>query len=133
MRFGIILASAIVASAVAACGQAAAVVPDSRNPAHCIAAFNYAAYWFNKGNRPEKVTGMMARGIFEANKINASGGSLAKAEAEGKALTQAYAKDAEKMDALFLACGSAQDADPQFKDQLPTLVATAKVMKPPYK
>jgi hypothetical protein len=30
------------------------------------------------------------------------------------------------MDALFIACGSAQDADAQFKAQLPTLLAEAR-------
>lgn len=112
-------------TALTACSQAAAVVPDSRNPAHCIAAFHYYAYWMNKGDQPRKATGMMARAIFEMNKIKAVGGSVAAAKAEGIALTKAYAANERQMDALFLACGSAQDADPKFHEQASSLIETA--------
>jgi hypothetical protein len=120
------LSMSTVIMALAACSPAAAVAPDSQNPAHCIAAFNYGAYWFKVGKRPEKVTAMVARGIFEMNKIKASGGSVADARAEGEALTKAYANDQNQMDALFVACGSAQDADAQFKAQLPSLLVSAR-------
>ena len=124
MKRVLIVASVVVA--LAACGRAGAVTPDSKNPAHCIAAFNYGAYWFKVGKRPEKVTAMVARGMFEMNKIKANGGSVADAKAQGTALTKAYADDAKAMDALFIACGSAQDADAQFKAQLPILLAQAR-------
>ena len=119
----------IVASgaiALAACGRAVAVTPESKNPAHCLAAFNYGAYWFNVGKRPDKATAMVARAMFEMNKIEAKGGSLSDAKAEGMALTKAYANNAKEMDALFLACGQAQDSDAQFRAQLPILLAAAR-------
>ena len=127
MKRVFMVASGVVA--LAACGQAVAVTPDSKNPAHCVAAFNYGAYWFNVGKRPDKATAMVARAMFEMNKIKSKGGSLADAKAEGMALTKAYADNAKEMDALFIACGSAQDADVQFKAQLPTLLAAARKAK----
>ena len=124
MKRAVIVASTVIA--LVACGRARAETPDSKNPAHCIAALNYGAYWFNVGKRPDKVTAMVARGIFEMNKIKASGGSVADAKAEGMALTKAYADNEKEMDALLVACGSAQDADTQFKAQQPTLLAAAR-------
>jgi hypothetical protein len=113
--------------ALASCNRAGAVQPDSSNPAHCIAAFHYGAYWFKVGNRPDKVTDMVARGMFEMQKIKSSGGSASAALAEGKALTRLYAADSKKMDALFTACGLAQDADPRFREELPELRANARL------
>ena len=77
------------ALALAACGQAVAVTPDSKNPAHCLAAFNYANYWFKVGHSPDDARAMMARGIFELNKIKATGGSVAVAKDEATELTKA--------------------------------------------
>jgi len=114
------------ALALAASGQAVAVTPDSKNPAHCLAAFNYANYWFKVGHSPDDARAMMARGIFELNKIKATGGSVAVAKDEATELTKAHADNEKQMDALFVACGSAQDADPQFKAQLPALLAEAR-------
>ena len=70
---------------------------------------------------------MVARGIFEMQKVKSSGGSASTALDEGKALTRAYVKDTKKMDALFMACESAQDTDPQFREELPKLLANARL------
>jgi hypothetical protein len=91
-----------------------------------MAAFNYEAYWFNVGHRQDLVVAMVARGIFEMEKVKSSGGSAATALAEGKSLTQAYVQDHKKMDALFAACGSAQDADPRFHAEHADLLARAR-------
>jgi hypothetical protein len=123
MRYPFVIAVTLIAES---CGPTAAVGPDSHNPAHCIAAFNNAAYWFKIGQRPQKVTAMLARGAFEMEKVKAAGGSASAAIAEAKALTKAYAEDQKQMDALFLECGSAQDGDPHFRQELPHLLARVR-------
>jgi len=120
---------ALVAGALlptSSCNRAAANAPDGNNPAHCIAAFNYAAYWFKVGHRPEKIIAMMARGAFEIEKVKARGASPAAALTEAKTFTQKYVKDQKTMDALFVACGSAQDADLHFREELPALLARVR-------
>jgi hypothetical protein len=117
----------VAATALAGCAKASAAEPDSRNPAHCIAAMNFSAFWLGKNNKyPEKVTEVRARALFEAQKIKASGGSMEAAKAESDALTRAFGNDLEKMNALSLACGVAQDRDPRFKAEIPALIATVR-------
>lgn len=123
---------AIWLGVVGGCSPAAALAPDSKKPAHCIAAFNYGAYWFRVGKQPGKVTQMIARGLYEMQKLKASGASEAAAKAEGKALTEAYANNAKVMDSLFEACGTAQDSDPMFNAKLPELMAVAARLQPAY-
>jgi hypothetical protein len=108
------------------CSRAAANTPDRHNPAHRIAAFNNAAYWFKVGHRPEKIIAMMARGAFEMQKVKARNVSPAAVLTEAKTFTQTYVKDQKTMDALFVACGSAQDADPHFREELPALLARVR-------
>ena len=122
----VLVLAAPVLLALSACGSAKAITPDNHNPAHCIAAFNNAAYWFKIGQKPEKVTAMMARGAFEMEKAKAAGHSAAATLAEGEAFTEAYAKDQTAVDALFLACGAAQDANPRFREELPELLARVR-------
>jgi hypothetical protein len=120
----LVLAPAVLA----ACAPAAAAAPDSTDPAHCIAAFNYAAFWLKQNERagPERVTDMVARAIYELDKIKAAGGSVADAHERGRALTVRYAADPKAMDALFLACGRAQDGDPRFRERRPALIEAAR-------
>ena len=124
MKRALIVTAGIIG--LTGCGTAGAVVPDSGNPAHCVAAFNYANYWFKVGKQPERATAMVARAMYEIDNIREQGGSVADAKNEGMALTKAYAKDAKQMDSLSLACGKAQDADPQFSSRLPKLLAAAR-------
>jgi hypothetical protein len=124
MRTRFLAATALLV--LSACSSATATPPDGHNPAHCIAAFNNAAYWFNVGQRQDLVVAMVARGIFEMEKVKSSGGSAATALAEAKSLTQAYGQDQKKMDALFVACGSAEDADPRFREEHADLLARAR-------
>jgi hypothetical protein len=121
---------AIMAAALAlvACAKASAAEPDSNNPAHCIAAMNFSSYWLAKGNKyPDKVVEVRARSLFEVQKIKSAGRSLATAHAESAALTKAYGNNLEAMNALFLDCGLAQDRDPRFKAQMPTLIALVRI------
>jgi hypothetical protein len=111
---------------VSACSPAAAVVPDSGNPAHCIAGFHYAAYAFKVGKQPQRITPMVARAIFETEKLMASGISESAARAESIALTKAYANDHDAMVSLVKACGSAQDSDSKYRAELPRLFSLAQ-------
>lgn len=104
----------------------AAVVPNSNNPAHCIAAFSYYAHLLRNAGRPELATEMLARGMYEKERITTTGGSWEKAKADVLAVTEAYARDAKQMDALFVACGETQDRDLKFKSRLPQLLENAR-------
>ncbi len=112
---------------LAGCDRAAAVELDSRNPAHCLAAFQYAAHWFDIGKRPVKVRAMAARWVYEMERVSASGRSPDEAKAQAKRISESYGDDSKEMDALFLSCGQAQDKDPRFHAELPTLLRAADI------
>lgn len=122
---------AVASLAVTACGKAQAISPDANNPAHCIAAFHWGAYWFgattsqHSPNRA-KIAEMMAHAKYELNKIEASGASVNAAKAEGERLTKAYAKDGEKLDKLMLDCSLAHASDAEFRKQWPGLLVSAR-------
>lgn len=114
-------------TALAGCSKAFAAQPDSRNPAHCIAAMNFSAYWLGRGNKyPDQVAEVRARWLFEGQKIKASGRSVDAAKAESAALTRAYGNNLEKMNALGAACAKAEDQDPRFQAEKATLIATVR-------
>jgi hypothetical protein len=108
-----------------ACNGPASESADSSNPAHCIARFHYAAFAFNKAGQREKATPMVARAIYEMEKVRAAGTSEADAQAESIALTKAYANNHEAMMDLIRACGTAQDSDPKYRAEIPQLFAQA--------
>jgi hypothetical protein len=121
------IAIILAGSALAACARASAAFPDSHNPAHCYAAFNYAAYWMGRGDKyPEKVTQMWARAIFEAKKAQSTGESTKALYDEAAALTKANAKDLDGMDALVVDCMNAQNSDPIFRGAWPRLMQAAR-------
>ena len=112
---------------LAGCGKAAAAEPDSRNPAHCYAALNFGNYWLRKGGEhTDMVIEGEARMLFEMNKSRSTGGSGDDFLADGKALTQAYGNDRDRMNALLLGCLQAEQADPEFHREFPNLVALAR-------
>jgi hypothetical protein len=129
MRWAV--AVAIGSMLVSACGKAQAIAPDSTNPAHCIAAFHWGAYWFSvttpkhTPNR-EKIAEMVAHARYELNKIKASGASVEAAKKQGEELTKAYAKEGKKLDELMLDCSIAQANDPEFRKQWQSLLASAR-------
>jgi hypothetical protein len=114
-----------ILAAAAACSPASAILPDSGNPAHCIASFQYAAYAFKTAGQPERAAPVVVRAIFEMEKLKAAGTSEAAAREESTNLTRAYASDHEAMIALVRACGEAQDNDPKYRAELPRLIALA--------
>ncbi|HYU94620.1 MAG TPA: hypothetical protein VE989_00460 [Sphingomicrobium sp.] len=114
----------IVSVLISGCSAAhSATTPDSQNPAHCIAAFNYGAYWFRLDHNDRRVRNMYVRAAYEMEKLKAKGESATGALADGKVLTERYARDQDAMDRLFKACGDAQDADPKFREVQPRLIA----------
>jgi hypothetical protein len=122
---------AMASMLVSACGTAKAVAPDAANPAHCIAAFHWGAYWFGTTtpkHAPEraKIAEMMAHVRYELNKIKASGASVSAAMAESEALTKAFADDGGKLDKLMLDCSLAHANDAEFRKQWPSLLAWAR-------
>jgi hypothetical protein len=125
MRYAAV-AAWVAGAILSACSAAHSASPDSRNPAHCIAAFNYGAYWLKLGHKDRGVRNMYVRGAYEMEKVKASGRTASEALAEGKALTQRYARDTDAMDRLFEECGQAQDADPKFREAQPRLIAQLK-------
>jgi hypothetical protein len=102
--------------AVSACSAAHSATPDSSNPAHCIAAFNYGAYWLKVARDDRGVRHMYIRGAFEMEKWKAGGHSAEEALVEGKAITERYVRDRDAMMRLLERCGEAQDVDPKFHE-----------------
>jgi len=113
----------LAALSLTGCSPASASEPDSHNPAHCIAAFNYANHWLQMGHKTDLVRQGMARSLFEAQKLRSSGRSLAAAHAESAAVTKAYGNDSEKMFALAQGCIDAESADKQFNAEYQHLLA----------
>ena len=127
MRF-LFLAAACVS--LVGCRNATAASPD--NPAHCLAAFNYAAYWFKVGNEPDKVAQELAHGLYVIEKVKSDGGSGSDVVAEAKRFSVAHVKNSKEMGALYLACGKALAYDPQFRAEYSELLAKARPMVPRY-
>lgn len=71
---------------------------------------------------------MMARAVYEFEKLKASGVQEGAARAQSIAFTKKYANDHAAMMSLVRACGSGQDADPKYKAALPRLFALASQM-----
>jgi hypothetical protein len=112
---------------LAGCGKAVATDPDSRNPAHCYAALNFANYWLRKGGQhSDKVAEGEARMLFEMNKFRSSGRSGDDFFADGKAFTESYGNDRNRMNALLLDCLKAEEADPEFLREYANLLALAR-------
>ena len=121
-----ILVLAATAVVLTSCGRAAAEAPDSNNPAHCLAAFHYAAYWFAVGKEPDKVAQELAKGLYVMQRVKADGGSPPAVLAEAKQFTSTHVKNSKDMDALFIACSKAQAYDPRFRAEFGALIEKAR-------
>ena len=127
--------SLVIAAALmelAGCSNATAASADSNIPAHCLAAFNYNAYWFKLGNQPEKVAEYIARGLYVLEKSKSAGASQAEVLSEAKQFSVGHAKDSKVMDALGLACGKAQANDAQFRTEFADLIEKARPLVPQF-
>ena len=130
MRIRVVVAAASIA--LAGCSNATAAGADSDNPAHCLAAFNYDAYWFKVDNQPEKVAEYIARGLYVLEKVKSGGGSQAEVLAEAKQFSVGHVKDSKQMDALGLACGKALAGDAQFRAEFAGLIEKARPLVPQF-
>ena len=126
----LILVAALVE--LAGCSNATAANADSNNPAHCLAAFNYDAYWFKVGKQPEKVAEYLARGLYVLEKVKSAGGSQGEVLSEAKQFSVAHVKDSKVMDAVGLACGKAQANDAQFRTEFGNLIEKARPLVPQF-
>ena len=115
---------------LAACGNAAASSPDGSNPAHCLAAFHYDAYWFKVDNQPDKVAEYIARELYVLEKVKSHGGSQASVLAEAKQFSLENVKDSKLMDALGLECGMSLAADARFRAEFAGLIEKARPLVP---
>lgn len=122
MRTAFISAAASVL--LVGCGKASASPPDSPNPVHCFAAFNYAAYWFKVGKEPTRETEMLARAQYELDRAKRAG--IRDPLSEAKDLIRAHGKNDKEMDSLFLGCSKAQNLDDNFRAELPKLMVRAQ-------
>jgi len=127
-----ILVLAAASIGLAGCSKEAAAVPDSNNPAHCLAAFNYDAYWFKVGNQPEKVAEYLARGFYVLEKVKSAGGSQAQVLAEAKQFSLGHVQDSKQMDALGLTCGKALAGDERFRAEFADLIKKARPLVPQF-
>jgi hypothetical protein len=122
----------MAAAVLTSCSEAGAGQLDSRNPAHCIAAFNYQIFlWKKVGNHPEQVREALVRSMFEDGKWKASNRSSSERRAEVSAATRAYANKPQAMNALASACLTAEEADPDFHLQRPQIIAFMRANPPP--
>jgi hypothetical protein len=110
----IILLPMTAAAVTTGCSAAQKIVPDSRNPAHCAAAFTYGFTWLQRGHHLRAQLSLAARAYYEVDKLNRQNRG-ASGRSEGEALIRQYAKDDKVMDGLLRACSDAQDKDPDFQ------------------
>lgn len=110
MRKPLVITMAAVA--LGGCGSATAATPDSKNPAHCVAAFGYAAHLFTKGNQRSLATKMMSRAETELQKASQAGRDREDVISESRRFAKALIGQdrPEQMDRLVLGCLKQQDA-----------------------
>lgn len=100
--------------ALVACNSARSSQPSAENAAHCVAAFNYAGYWYAQGNRDERgIIEMKARSLFEMDNLTKSG-RIEIAKHESSELTKQYGKDRQVMSRLLADCITKQNGRADF-------------------
>jgi hypothetical protein len=116
-----VLAIAAGSMVLSGCGKAVAAAPDSRNPAHCIAALTMAQAWndADKSSRhPEYSAQYKAIAAYEVEKIRRSGGSVDDTIEEAVAFNHAYHKDPRVVD-LLVNCLKIAAEDPNLRPLVP--------------
>jgi hypothetical protein len=116
-----VLAIVVASALLSGCGKAVAAAPDSRNPAHCIAALSMAQAWndADKSSRhPEYSAQYRAIAQYEVDKIRKSGGSVHDTIEESVAFNHAYAKDPRVVDVL-MGCMKNAAKDPNLRPLVP--------------
>jgi hypothetical protein len=122
----LILVSILLATAsLSSCGNARTIVPDANNPAHCMAAENIWMVTFERSGYVHQAFGMKVRALRELSRVQASG-NVSAARAEGITLSRELLKDSKATDALALACGNAEEANPNFAKNISRLSELAR-------
>jgi len=103
------------------CGKAVAAAPDSRNPAHCIAALTMAQAWNDADKsspHPEYSAQYKAIAAYEMEKVKEGGGSVEDTIKEAVAFNHAYHKYPRAVDVL-VGCLKAAAKDPNLRPLVP--------------
>lgn len=113
------------------CSQADSILPNSSNPAHCLAAYNaYRQVALN--SKPPLVSlavQMTARGIFEGNKLK-SAGTFESSKSESEKLLNKYASNWGEINKLAGECMKNQDNDKIFKSHELSILKMARKVDP---
>lgn len=125
--------AALITVALPACGSARAEKPDSQNPAHCFAAFQYGRAIMLGHEKPEVYGAIVstARAMYEMRQIKGSEAQRL-GKSTGEALLSDYADQPDTLEQLLRDCYKKQDADPAFKalDRSGALMAAARKVDP---
>lgn len=109
-RLGVLMALV----AITACTKAQVGKPDSSNPAHCIAAFNWGRSLELRGQpNMHGALSSTAREVYYALALKKAGVHDG-GQAAATAFTLKYGADRGVMMSLLKDCGYKQDADPVF-------------------
>jgi hypothetical protein len=115
--------------ALAACNSTSSSQPSGENAAHCVAAFNYAGYWYSQGNKDERgMVEMKARSLFEMDNL-AKSGRIEMAKHESSKITRRYGKDGKMMVRLLADCITKQNGSAAFAVEKDRLWDRAKTLK----
>ena len=112
-----VLAITAAAIVMSGCGKAVAAAPDSRNPAHCIAALTMAQAWndADKSSRhPEHSAQYRTIVEYEVEKIRKSGGSVHDLIEEAVAFNHAF-KDDPRVADIVMECLRTAAKDPKVR------------------
>lgn len=114
---------------LSACGRAIAERANSHNPAHCLAAYNYAHLIYRRGPNPDRAAAlnMNARTTFESLKLDKAG-DYPVALSQAGDFARKHGADQQMMMDLLAKCEADQDADPEYRIALKdgSLLATAR-------
>jgi len=125
----VVVAYSVCLLLLGACGRATAELADSNNPAHCLAAYNYAHLIFRRGPHPDKAAAlsMNARTTFESLRLDKAG-EYPVALSQAGDFARKHRADEQMMMDLLAKCEADQDADPAYRAALKdgSLLAAAR-------
>ena len=93
------------------CCSATAATPDSKNPAHCIAAFAYASHLSTQNNRGGLASELMIRAEAEVQRAATGGRDCEEVIREARTFSRAFLAQNRQglMGQLVLGCLHRQD------------------------
>jgi hypothetical protein len=105
--------------------------PDSGNPAHCIAGYNWMWNLLHKRGDASAALRLQAtaRELYLADKLRRSGQADG-GQAEATSITLKYGSDGNIMGALAQSCEEALKSDRGFRDNEEALMSRARLVDP---